>query len=151
MTVTFFGHADFREGGREKEEMLSLFRRELDGMAVTFLLGGRGGFDEFARSCAREYQKENPLCTLVLVTPYLSLSFQKNHLSSGRERYDEILYPPLESVPSRFAILHRNQYMAKAADLVIVHVLQNFGGAYQGLLAARRAGKRILHFPEKSI
>lgn len=149
MTISFFGHADFNESEGIKERLLSVLRQEAGGKEAIFLLGGRGAFDEFARRCAQEYKKENPLSALVLVTPYMSLSYQKNHLSRQAERYDEILYPPIEEVPLRYAISHRNRYMAARADLVIVYLRHKWGGAYQAFLAAKRAGKQIINLADE--
>ena len=149
MTISFFGHADFCESEGTKERLLSVLRQEVGGREVTFLLGGRGAFDEFARLCAEEYKRENPLSDLVLVTPYITLSYQKNHLSQQAERYDEILYPPIENVPPRYAISHRNRYMAVCADLVIVYLRHKWGGAYQAFLAAKCAGKQIINLADE--
>ena len=145
MTITFFGHADFRETALIKESLLSLFEREVNGKEATLLLGGYGAFDEFARRCAREYQKRNPRCSLVLVTPYMSLSHQKNVLAAQKKRYDEILYPPLEGIPPRYAISHRNRYMATSADLVVAYITHRNGGAYQAVVTAKRSGVRVLN------
>lgn len=148
MTISFFGHADFCESEETKERLLSILRQEVGGREAICLLGGRGAFDEFARRCTAEYKRENPLCSLVLVTPYISLSYQKNHLSQQAGRYDEILYPPIENVPPRYAISHRNRYMAARADLVIVYLRRKWGGAYQAFLVAKRAGKQIINLAD---
>ena len=148
MTIAFFGHADFRETALIKERLLSLLEKEIGGKEVSFLLGGYGAFDEFARRCTREYQTKNPNCTLVLVTPYMTISHQKNVLSLRKDLYDEILYPPIENVHPHYAIIHRNRYMGERADLVIAYVTQKSGGAYQAVTAAKRRGVRVLNLAE---
>lgn len=147
MIISFLGHSDFREDARIKERLLFLLRREARGEDVSFFLGGYGGFDAFARRCAKEYQKENPLCSLVFVTPYL-ITAQREEGTRGKE-YDEVLYPPLESVPPRYAISHRNRYMAERADLIVAYVAHKWGGAYQALTHARRLNKRIINLAEE--
>ena len=67
--------------------------------------------------------------------------------SVGAE-YDGIVYPPLENVPPRYAILHRNRYMVERADLVIACITRSRGGAYQTYLHARRKGKTMINLAD---
>ena len=62
-----------------------------------FYLGGYGGFDHMCASVLRELKKTQPQIRLILILPYLNSSM----ITEG---YDETLYPPLESVPRRFAM-----------------------------------------------
>ena len=145
MIISFFGHSDFRENEEIKKRLLLILKEEAQGENTLLFLGGYGAFDDFARRCAREHQeKENPACTLIFVTPYLD-----NSKKGGAALYDEILYPPLEQIPLRYAISHRNRYMAERADLVIAFVERRFGGAYQALATARRLKKRIVNLAEE--
>ncbi|MBQ7523890.1 MAG: hypothetical protein IJT07_05160 [Oscillospiraceae bacterium] len=73
----------------------------------------------------------------VLVVPYLDRRYDV-------KLYDYTLYPPLESVPRRFAILKRNEYMVDLADIVVACVEHDWGGAAQMLDYARRRKKQIL-------
>ena len=59
--------------------------------------------------------------------------------------------PPLESVPPRFAIRKRNEWMVNQADLIVSYVRRSFGGAAGALDFALRKKKRIIHLadPEK--
>lgn len=58
--------------------------------------------------------------------------------------YDRTLYPALENVPRRFAILKRNEYMVDAADIVVAYVKYEWGGAAKALEYARRRKKQIM-------
>ena len=59
--------------------------------------------------------------------------------------YDEIIYPELESVPFRFAISKRNEWMAEHSDLVIAYVCVDFGGAYAFFKHAIRCNKEVVN------
>ena len=72
-------------------------------------------------------------------------SYQKNHLSYIKESYDEILYPPLEGVPYRFAISARNKWLVENSDLIVFFVRRRFGGAYTAYLHAKKKGKQIIN------
>lgn len=85
----------------------------------------------------RKMKNANPHIRLVLVLPYLNSSM----ITEG---YDETLYPPLESVPRRFAISRRNEWMVMESDAVVAYVTHGWGGAAKTLDYARRKKKNIL-------
>ena len=58
--------------------------------------------------------------------------------------YDETLYPRLESVPRRFAISRRNEWMVQESDAVVAYVTHGWGGAAKTLEHARRKKKNVL-------
>lgn len=51
--------------------------------------------------------------------------------------YDSTVYPPLETVPRRFAISQRNRWMVEATDVVVAYVLCDWGGAATTLQYAK--------------
>ncbi len=145
MIVTFCGHADFHKTSELEARMLSLLREYVGDSPAEFYLGGYGGFDSFAYEIATVYKKTHPRISLVFVTPYMSVEYQKNHLAEAATRYDSILYPELENVPPRYAISHRNRYMAERADLIFAYVCRARGGAYQTCRHAVRRGKTVVN------
>ena len=58
---------------------------------------------------------------------------------------DTSIYPPIENVPPKFAILKRNEWMMANADLIITYVKHNYGGAYRSLQVAKRKRKKIIN------
>ena len=148
MIVTFCGHADFHKTPELESHMLALLKEHVGDTPAEFYLGGYGGFDGFAFEMATRYKIDHPQVSLIFVTPYMSEEYQRNHLTEATARYDAILYPPLEQIPPRFAITHRNRYMVEIADLVIAYVTRQRGGAYQALRHALRKGKSVLNLSE---
>ena len=108
--------------------------------ATIFYLGGYGEFDSLAASVLREHKKRYPQVELVLVLAY----FPSAKDTSG---YDATVYPPLETVPPRFAICYRNRWMVNAADAVVGCVLHDWGGAASTLRYAKQKKKRVISFP----
>ena len=135
MIVTFCGHSDFVGNPQWEERVLSALETHVGGAPVDFYLGGYGGFDRFAEACCRRYRELHPGARLILVTPYLTSS--DSHGSNASE-YDEIIYPGLERVPPRYAIVHRNRWMVERADLLIAYVTHRWGGAFGTLQRAKR-------------
>ena len=60
--------------------------------------------------------------------------------------YDSTVYPPLETVPRRFAISHRNRWMVETSDVVVAYVLHDWGGAAATLRCARKKKKQIISY-----
>ena len=145
MTVTFFGHRDFIASEDLRKRLMSILDEAVGDRSVEFFLGGYGGFDSFAHACCRDFTEKHQNSSLVFVTPYITESYQKNHLEYMAGGYDSIIYPELEKIPKRYAISHRNRYMAEKANLIICYVKRNFGGAYQAVRYAKSKGKEIIN------
>ena len=124
--------------------LLSVLESQIGDSPAELLLGGYGSFDRFALQCGKIFQQTHPQVSLIYVTPYMVTERQ---ISVGAE-YDGIVYPPLEHIPPRYAILHRNRYMVERADLVIACITRSRGGAYQTYLHARRKGKTMINLAD---
>ena len=107
--------------------------------ATTFYLGGYGGFDRLAASVLHKVSAANPSVESILVLPYLNRKGED-------DLYDGTIYPPLENVPKRLAIIKRNEWMVDHADLIVAYVLHEWGGANAMLQYAIRKGKEIVRY-----
>lgn len=145
MIITFCGHSQIFNGDEIKQKLSSVLEETVCGQDVEFLIGCYGDFDYIAASCARAYKSMHPNCKVVLVTPYIHTKLQNNRLKSARDYYDEIVYPPLENVPYKFAIIKCNQWMVDKSDLVIASVDCDWGGAFKTLDYACRKKKRFIN------
>ena len=86
---------------------------------------------------------------MVFVTPYITEAQQKKTKALMKlGLYDSVIYPPIESVPFKFAINKRNEWMVDQSDFIIAYVCHSYGGAYQSLNYARRRGKQIVNLAE---
>lgn len=147
MILCFAGHSLVPQREYVKRIVKEQIRKNVFGNEhILCYLGGYGDFDEICASACRELKKELPGIELVYVSPYLNLSEQSKIKESLRlGLYDESIYPPIENVPPKFAILKRNEWMMANADLIIAYVKYNRGGAYKSLQVAKRKKKRILN------
>ena len=139
MIISFCGHADFVTTSTVEVRMMEILEKYVGESSAELLLGGYGAFDGFAYNCGVQYKKTHPKIKLVFVTPYIDRAD-----NIGR-KYDEIIYPPLENVPYRFAISHRNKWMMQKADIVIAYVEREHGGAFATLKQAKRFNKIIVN------
>ena len=140
MTVTFCGHKDTYDlDGAVRAWLTETVEDLILRGANLFFLGGYGGFDHMAASVVREMQKKYPQIESILVLPYLDSTLD----TAG---YDGTTYPPLEIVPRRFAIIKRNEWMVREADVLVAYVLYDWGGAVKTLEYAQRKKKEIIRY-----
>lgn len=141
MIVTFCGHREIEQTTEVEEWLQTVIHGLIEQGATTFYLGGYGAFDGLAASVLRKEKKNHPWIELILVLAYLN----------GRQDavgYDGSVYPELEKIPRRFAILHRNRWMVQSADVVVAYVLHDWGGAATTLRYAKQKRKRIISYSE---
>lgn len=140
MTVTFCGHSKITQGGDFSRWLDIVLPSLIEGGAATFYLGGYGDFDHLAAAAVRRQKEVYPHITAILVLAYLNRE-------TDASRYDGTIYPPLEKVPPRYAIVRRNQWMVRESGVVVSGVTRGWGGAAKTLDYARRTGKIIFQFP----
>lgn len=141
MVVAFCGHASYVENPMDENRVLRFLENEIRECAVEFFLGEYGAFDSFAYRCAKKYKDKHPQSKLIFIAPYISYSIE--YTGYLNECFDEIIYPPLENVPLKYAIVHRNRWIVNEADLIVSYVSHKYGGAYATYSYARRKNKRI--------
>ena len=137
MIITFCGHSNFSFSDATKDELKNLLIEKIrKNPTCKFYLGGYGDFDRLCLSVLRELKKEFSNIELLFITPYLDKNYSK--LEFAKDYYDAIIFPPIENVPRKFAILKRNEWMVNSADLVIAYVTYSWGGAAKTLSYAKR-------------
>ena len=138
MIVTFCGHSQISQSEEVEKWLYAITQNLIEQGATTFYLGGYGDFDSLVASVLRAQKKRYPQIELILVLAYLNTG--RN--TSG---YDSTVYPPLETVPRRFAISHRNRWMVESANVVVAYVLHDWGGAATTLRCAKQKKQIIFH------
>ena len=120
MIITFCGHSNYLFGDNVKVELKSILINETKNPTCKFYLGGYGDFDGLCLRTLRELKHDFPSIEILFITPYLDKNYSK--LELAKYYYDDVIFPPIESVPRKFAILKRNEWMVEQADLVIAYV-----------------------------
>lgn len=145
MIVTFCGHGTVADKNDVQEWLYSTTKSLILEGAKIFYLGGYGEFDNLAKAVLIEQKKYHSHIEIVLILPYLNTSID----GTG---YCYTLYPPLEGIPKRFAILKRNEWIVKQSEIVIAYVTHGWGGAAKTLEFAHRKKKRVvLYSPNKEV
>ena len=150
MIVSFFGHKTIRccydiSTQIENAILENIHYQE----KVFFYCGGYGDFDMMCASVCRKISKIYQNCEIVYITPYMTEAHQQKikHFIDIKT-YDSVVFPPLEKVPPKYAIIRRNEWMVEQADLIIACVEHTFGGAYTAIEYARKKKKRVINLYE---
>lgn len=145
MIITFCGHSDFTGSAKYEQQILTFLNDTVGMQEAEIYLGNYGNFDRFSYSCCKKYQKTHPKVSLLLIAPYLTVAYQKNHLEQEKAYYDGIIYPELENTPPRFSISYRNRWMVKKSDYIIAYIDHAWGGAYATYKYAKCKRKNIFN------
>lgn len=149
MIISFCGHSKFEQTKEAEQKILSILEKFVSDQPAELYLGDHGEFDSFAFYCCKKFKREHPNVSLVLITPYITPEYQKNHLAPKSSEFDGIIYPPIEDKPLRFAIVYRNRWIVDVSDIIICAVSHNFGGAYQTYRYAKQRKKKIINVAEQ--
>ncbi len=143
MIIAFCGHSDYRGNADDENKIIKILENKAQNNKCQVYLGQYGGFDGFALSCAKKFKKSHTDTKLIFVTPYIYPEYRKTKDEYTKKDFDEIVYPELENVPPRFAILHRNKWIVSKADVLICYITYKYGGAYKMYKEAKRKNKEI--------
>jgi uncharacterized phage-like protein YoqJ len=144
MIITFCGHSDYVPNSSDEQIVMEILDNRVKDTCNEFFLGEYGGFDSFAYRCAKKFKQCYSNSKLVFITPYISSEYQSKYIKEyGKDRFDLVIYPELEKIPPKFAILYRNRWMIDQADIVISYISRQYGGAYKMYEYARRKNKEL--------
>ena len=104
LIVTFCGHSQIYDKDTVRKRLTDEIHDLLSAGYRKFYLGGYGDFDTLAAVVLSELKQDWPEMERILILPYPDRK-------ADMTLYDSTLYPPLENVPKRFAISHRNKWM----------------------------------------
>lgn len=139
---TFCGHRQVKESVRaplaEAVEAL-IVNRSVHG----FYVGNNGAFDRMALGVLKELKAKHPHIRYYVVLAYMLGRKEKYPFES----HADTIYPEgLESVPRKYAIVHRNRWMVEQSDYLVAYVVHDSGGAAQTLRYAKCKGSvRIMN------
>lgn len=144
MVISFCGHREFTPYAEKEKTIIDILLKYAETeQEIVCYTGGYGAFDWFAASCINKAKKAAHNIVNCLVIPYITHSYLER-ISLHTKEFDEIIYPPLEDVPPKFAIIQRNEWMIDNSDLLIAYVKYSWGGAARTLEYAKSKKLKIL-------
>jgi len=145
MKIAFCGHSQYIHNSKDESKVLEILESRVKNEPCEFFLGEYGGFDSFAYSCAKKFKSTHPDALLIFITPYNDASRLAKYESN---RFDLIIYPELEAIPPKYAIIHRNKWIVEQADVIIAYITHNYGGAYKMYQLAKSRKKEIYNIAQ---
>ena len=135
---TFFGHRDCPSSVKPqlRDAIVDLIEKQ---RVDTFYVGDSGAYDRMVRAILRELVPVYPQIRYQVVLAYMPGK------KDGSDHSDTLLPEGIETVPRRFAISYRNQWMLRQADYVVTYVTHSWGGAAQFAELAERQAKTVIN------
>lgn len=135
---SFAGHAqiygDYNISTKIKNKIINLIENY---GVTTFYNGYKGTFDVLCASCVKDIKNDYPHIKSYMILSYMPVEKTEYEVNLYKD-FDDIIYPDLEYVPKRFAIVKRNEWMVDKSDFLIVYVEHDWGGAYRTLEYAKK-------------
>ncbi len=134
----FFGHREVTHNIRPK--LIEIIEKLITEDGVTeFYVGHQGQFDSMVYSVLKELKAKYPQIRYTVVLAYMP----DEHI---KELYEEdTLFPDgMETVPKRFAISKRNDWMISHSDVAVCYVWKVTGGAAKFKEKAEKKGLRVI-------
>ena len=137
-TACFFGHRDVTHDIRAKLQFI-IEQLITEKQINTFYVGHQGQFDSMVYFVLKEMKVKYPHIRYIVVLAYMPDSYIK-------EVYGEdTLFPDgLESVPKKYAISKRNDWMIQHSDYAVCYVHKITGGAAKFREKAEKKGLQIV-------
>ena len=144
MVCTSFGH---RECYGLDAVALSRAVEELIHQGVeVFYVGHQGQFDSLVYTCLTQLRLQYPHIRCRVVLAYLPTE-------AGRgEAFSDTVFPEgVESVPPRFAVEFRNNWMIHRSQYCLCYIQHTWGGAYKFAKRAKRRGLTVVNLGKVEI
>ena len=136
----FAGHSNIYDNQEKlkfnlKNEIIKLIEKE---KVNIFYCGGKGAFDWLCAKVINELKQDHPFIKSYLILAYLPTKNKTVYDDYVFSLFNETIYPDLENIPPRFAILKRNEWMIKNSDFLISYVIYDWGGAAKAVEFAKK-------------
>ena len=134
----FFGHRDTPSSVRPKLTDVIMDLIEEHGV-TDFFVGNQGAFDLLVLSVLKELAVSYPQIRYTVVLAYLPDD------KSGIMEMNTLYPEGLESVPKRFCIARRNDWLIRNSKYVICYVGHITGGAAQFMKKAQKQNRTVIN------
>lgn len=136
--------------GCVKIKLINEIKNLIENEKVTsFYSGGKGNFDWLCAKCVKEVKKEYPFIESYLIRAYMPKEKEKSK-NELLNLFDGSIYPELEGLPYRLAILKRNEWMVDNSNFLITYITHAWGGAYKTLSYARNKKLFIINLNDRT-
>ena len=142
MNCTFFGNKD--TPSRVKNDLKDTIKRLINEKGVVrFYVGNNGNFDLFVQNVLSDLKKER------IDIDYAIVLSSIREIAIDGDQEATIFPEELETVPPRFAISRRNDWMIKNSDYLIAYAKHPFSNSRKWVERATKKGLKIINLAEE--
>ncbi|MBQ1815313.1 MAG: hypothetical protein II125_02575 [Ruminococcus sp.] len=147
-TCCFFGHRDAPD--TIKPELIKAIGELIDKHGVkNFYVGNNGRFDSLVASALKEISADHPEISYAVVLAYLPKKGSEKQPEADWQHY---VFPDgIESVPKKFCISWRNDWLIKNSQYVICYVSHITGGAFDFTQKAKKKGRTVINLSDFNV
>ncbi len=144
-TCCFFGHRDAPDA--VKPELIKAIKELIDKHGVSnFYVGNNGSFDSLVFYALKEISANHPEISYAVVLAYLP---KKESEKQPETDWKHLVFPDgIESVPKKFRISRRNDWLIKNSQYVICYVSHITGGAFDFTQKAKKKGRTVINLSD---
>ena len=136
---SIFGHSEFIITSDIEEKLTNALEICINILNIyTFYVGGYGDFDKLSTYVLNKLKIKYPQIKIILVYAYLNNNLHNSDKIFINEHYDCTIYPNIEHIPKRYAIIERNKWIVKESSFIIFFVKHSWGGASKMLDYAKK-------------
>lgn len=144
MICTFFGHRNCPSTiSKQLEEILEILITENN--IIKFYVGNNGNFDSIVYNILKKLKTKHPHVSYSVVISYIPCKKASAPLICES---DTLVPDGIETIPKRFSISYRNEWMINKSDMVIGYVNKSCGGAFKYFELAKKKGKTCINLCE---
>ena len=147
-TCCFFGHRDAPD--TIKPELIKAIGELIEKHGVkNFYVGNNGRFDSLVASALKEISADHPEISYAVVLAYLPKKGSEKQPEADWQHY---VFPDgIESVPKKFCISWRNDWLIKNSQYVICYVSHITGGAFDFTQKAKKKGRTVINLSDFNV
>lgn len=117
---SLFGNNDINfDYDKMKKAIISVIETK---KITEFYIGHNGHFDARSRTCLLEIKKQYPQIKIYVVIAYFDKIEEFKHNEIEYAGIDGFIYPDIENIPTKYAIIERNKWMIKNSSFIIFYI-----------------------------
>ena len=144
MKIGFFGHSDTYLTNDKLTKLTEIIEEIIcTNKNTEFFLGGYGNFDFICAQILKNLKNKYRNFKRIFITPYIENTYLSNKFD--KELYDDCIYPPLENIPKKYAILKRNCWIIDNCNFLIFYKNNSCGGTAKAYKYAKQKQIKLIN------
>ncbi len=131
-----------------RDKLYNVIEHLIDKGYTTFYCGDSGAFDRTVIDILGKFKVKYPHISNIIVLAYRTDSRISQFDCYTQKGQAVTIYPFEQSPMAKYAIVHRNKWLVRHADIVVSYALTSWGGAHKTTQYALKANKPVLYLDQ---